>query len=59
MENEKRTSGTTDKIKGKTNEVVGDLRGDKSQEMKGKAQQGIGEGKNALNDVKESFKDRE
>jgi uncharacterized protein YjbJ (UPF0337 family) len=50
-----KTSGTVDKIKGKTNEVVGHIRGDKSQEMKGKVQQGMGEGKHALKDAKDAF----
>lgn len=43
-------TGTWDKIKGKTNETVGDVRGDKSQELKGKAQQAKG-------DVKRTFSD--
>ena len=48
-------TGTADKIKGKTNETVGKLTGNKSQEMKGKMQSGVGEGKNAVDDVKKSL----
>ncbi|MFA5861079.1 MAG: CsbD family protein [Candidatus Thermoplasmatota archaeon] len=51
MSNDKPSSGTSDKIKGKTNEVVGHLRGDKSQELKGKAQKVMGDAKHAVRDV--------
>lgn len=48
-------TGTMDKIKGKTNEAVGKMTGDKSQEFKGKVQSGVGEGKNAVDDAKKSL----
>lgn len=44
--------GITDKIKGKTNQVVGDLRDDKSQQLKGHAQEAKG-------DVKEKMSERD
>lgn len=40
--------GTWDKIKGKTNQSVGDMRGDKSQELKGHVQERKGELKEDL-----------
>ena len=40
--------GTWDKVKGKTNEVVGDATGDKTQELKGKGQQAKGNLKEKL-----------
>lgn len=44
-----------DKIKGKVNEVVGKVTDDKSKELKGKAQQKVGDakekGKNVADDV--------
>lgn len=39
--------GTWDKVKGKTNKAVGDLRDDDSQKMKGHAQETKGEVKDA------------
>lgn len=55
MENE-HSSGTMDKIKGKFNQVAGDIKGDESQSLKGKAQSGMGEAKHVLGDVKDSLK---
>lgn len=46
-----------DKVKGKTNEVVGAARGDRSQELRGKAQTVKGNLKGGLNDVKDEMRD--
>lgn len=40
--------GTADKLRGKTNQVVGDLKGDKSQSIKGHLQEAKGDVKGAL-----------
>ena len=40
--------GFSDKVKGKTNQVVGDLKGDKSQSLKGHLQEAKGDVKGAL-----------
>lgn len=45
-------TGTMDKIRGKTNQVVGDLRGDKSQSLKGHGQEMKGDVKEALREPK-------
>ncbi|HEX2022493.1 MAG TPA: CsbD family protein [Candidatus Thermoplasmatota archaeon] len=45
-------TGTWDKIKGKTNDAVGGARGDLGQQIRGKAQQVKGEGKDVLHDLK-------
>lgn len=42
-------TGTWDKVKGKANQVAGDVRGDKSQSIKGHAQEGKGDVKGAMN----------
>lgn len=55
---EDRLDSTKDKIKGKTNEVVGEMRGDERQKMKGHGQQVKGDLKEVGTDVKESFKER-
>lgn len=50
-------TGTWDKIKGKTNQAVGDITDNKSQELKGHAQEAKGDAKSALRD-KEEREDR-
>lgn len=40
---DERKSGMVDKIKGKTNEFVGDLRGDEAQRKRGEAQKAKGD----------------
>ncbi|MFS7424617.1 CsbD family protein [Carnobacterium maltaromaticum] len=46
--------GYTDKIKGKTKETVGDLRGDDKQKAEGILDQAIGKTKEVTSDIKES-----
>jgi uncharacterized protein YjbJ (UPF0337 family) len=46
-------TGTWDKIKGKTNQAVGEARGDKGQEVKGHAQEAKGDVKRAIGDPDE------
>lgn len=41
-------TGTWDKIKGKTNQAVGNARGDKGQELKGHAQEAKGDVKGSM-----------
>lgn len=53
---ERKTTGTEDKLKGKANELLGRVRGDKSQEAKGRFQQTVGEAKNAVDDIKKELK---
>ena len=45
-------TGTWDKMKGKTNQIVGDATGDKSQSLKGHAQEAKGDVKGAFTDLK-------
>lgn len=62
MDNENRigdrASEAWDKVKGKTNEVVGAARGDRMQELKGKGQGIKGSLKEGINDLKHGDKDR-
>ncbi|MHB8586101.1 MAG: CsbD family protein [Thermoplasmatota archaeon] len=51
MSSDKTSGGTTDKIKGKANEIVGHLRGDKGQELKGRAQGAMGDAKHIVRDA--------
>lgn len=53
---ENKASGTWDKVKGKTNEAVGDIRDDPSQEMKGKAQQARGEAKQEIGEAQKNLR---
>lgn len=46
--------GTSDKIKGKVKETVGDLTGDKSTKAEGVLVQAVGKAKEVANDVKET-----
>jgi uncharacterized protein YjbJ (UPF0337 family) len=45
--------GYTDKIKGKTKETIGDLRGDDKQKAEGILDQAIGKTKEVTSDIKE------
>ncbi|MEG0286678.1 MAG: CsbD family protein [Vagococcus sp.] len=49
--------GHTDKIKGKTKEVLGDLRGDNKQKAEGILDQAIGKTKEITSDIKEKTDD--
>lgn len=49
--------GYTDKIKGKTKEAVGDLRGDDKQKAEGILDQAIGKTKEVTSDIKEKAED--
>ena len=53
--NDDKTSGAWDKVKGKGNQVVGDLTGDKSQSLKGHGQEMRGDVKDAVGDAKNRF----
>lgn len=55
---EDRASENWDKVKGKTNEVVGAARGDLGQEMKGKGQQLRGHVKEGVNDARDRADER-
>lgn len=48
-----RVGEMADKVKGKTNEVVGAARGDMGQELKGKGQRMRGGIRGAINDVRD------
>ena len=50
--NQDKIGAAWDKTKGKVNEVVGEMTGDKSQELKGKAQGLKGEIRDKIADVK-------
>lgn len=49
---------TKDKLKGKANKIVGEVRGDKEQKEKGQLQGIKGDLEELESDIKESFKDR-
>lgn len=51
-------SGTTDDIKGKAKEAVGDLTGDKGLQREGKADQATGKVKDKVEDVKDWVEDK-
>lgn len=53
MENE-HVKGATNKLVGKTKEVLGDAIGDKALELKGKAQQVKGSAQKAVGDAKDA-----
>jgi uncharacterized protein YjbJ (UPF0337 family) len=50
-------AGTTDRIKGKTKEGVGDLTGDKSLKSEGKADRRAGEAKEQVDKVETKVED--
>lgn len=56
--NKDQVKGTGEKVKGKVNETIGRATGDKQQEVKGDAQQVIGEARKQAGNVKEAVKDR-
>jgi uncharacterized protein YjbJ (UPF0337 family) len=56
--NKDQTDGMGKQVKGKVNEVVGKVTGDKVQEAKGDLQQGAGKVQKAHGDAKEDVKDR-
>ena len=56
--NEHQVKGQFKKIKGKVNEAVGKLTGDKSQEAKGKIQQAVAEGQILVGDIQEELEDK-
>ena len=45
-----RSTGLGNQVKGKTNEVVGAVRGDTGQELKGKVQKNVGKAQRKLNE---------
>ena len=49
-------AGTGDKVKGKFNESVGKVTGDKKRELKGKAQQVKGRAKDTISETKKEIK---
>ena len=48
---ENKAKGIGRQIEGKTNEVVGAIQGDTSQELKGKVQKNLGKGQEKLGDL--------
>jgi uncharacterized protein YjbJ (UPF0337 family) len=56
--NKDQTHGVTEQVKGKVNEVVGKVTGDRAQEAKGDIQQGLGKAQKAAGDVREHVKDQ-
>ena len=55
--NKDKTQGTTEQVKGKVNEVVGHITGNKMQEVKGDLQQGLGKAQKVIGDAREEAKD--
>jgi len=55
--NKDQTQGTTEQVKGKVNEVVGHITGNKMQEVKGDLQQGLGKAQKVIGDAREEAKD--
>jgi uncharacterized protein YjbJ (UPF0337 family) len=55
--NKDQANGRIDEVKGKIKEVAGKLTGDKTLEVKGKVQGGIGSVVAAKGDLKENLKD--
>lgn len=49
MDEKKSGPGMWDKVKGKTNEAIGDLRGDEAQRKRGEAQEAKGDYKQKAN----------
>jgi uncharacterized protein YjbJ (UPF0337 family) len=56
--NEDHIKGQAEKVKGKLNEVTGKVTGDKGQELTGDLQQGAGEARKTVGDVKDAAKER-
>jgi uncharacterized protein YjbJ (UPF0337 family) len=56
--NKDQTHGVTEQVKGKVNEVVGKVTGNRTQEAKGDIQQGLGKAQKAVGDVREDVKDQ-
>lgn len=54
--NKSQMKGIGEKVKGKINEAVGKVRGDRAQAVKGKVQQGAGEAQKQFGDAKEQVK---
>lgn len=52
-----RKEGTKTSLKGKVNEVVGDLTGDRSQEVRGRAQQELGEKQREYGEARDRARD--
>lgn len=52
-----RKEGTKNTIKGKVNEVVGDLTNDRSQETKGRVQQNIGDKEREYGEARDQARD--
>lgn len=52
-----RIDSAKDKMKGKTNQAVGELRGDEEQKMRGHGQELKGDAKELGTDIKETVKD--
>src|SRR5579859_2068770 len=50
--------GMKDEIKGKAHEIKGKVTGDKSEEMKGKAEQGVDKLKRTGRDVRDDLRDQ-
>jgi len=55
--NKDQTHGTAEQVKGKVNEVVGHVTGNKAQEVKGDLQQGVGKAQKVVGDAREEAKD--
>jgi uncharacterized protein YjbJ (UPF0337 family) len=55
--NKDQVKGVGEQAKGKVNETVGKVTGNKSQELKGDLQQGLGKVQKAHGDAKEEVKD--
>ncbi|WP_432259343.1 CsbD family protein [Cupriavidus sp. TMH.W2] len=54
--NKSQIKGVGEKVRGKINEAVGKVRGDRAQAVKGKLQQGAGEARKQAGDAKEQVK---
>ncbi|RKP55752.1 CsbD family protein [Pararobbsia silviterrae] len=54
--NKDHVKGEAEKLKGKVNEAVGKMRGDTAQELKGDLQQGAGEARKRVGDVKDALR---
>lgn len=52
-----RKEGTKQNLKGKVNEIVGDLTDDKSQERRGRAQQELGEKQREYGEARDRARD--
>jgi uncharacterized protein YjbJ (UPF0337 family) len=54
--NKDQTHGATEQVKGKVNEVVGKVTGNKTQEIKGDVQQGVGKVQKEVGNMREEAK---